>query len=382
LLFSAFFKKIHHPGWETQPRNVEGSFYLIHRVMKTKTTFILGLAFLLGSTSCIKDFHKPTTVTVSTFAGKSTVGSSDGVGTSASFSGPSGIAADAAGNLYVVDHWTGLIRKISPAAVVTTLAGNDKVDMDDRGSVFWYPAGIAVDASGNVYVADSFYNRIRKVSPEGVVTTFAGSGVRGYADGPAATAKFYHPLGVALDARGNVYVADLGNNLIRKISPDSVVTTYAGSGASGADDGKGANASFNSPFDVAVDAVGNVYVADTQNNLIRKINRGGVVSTLAGSGTQGAADGRGDAASFYRPAGLGIDASGNIYVADSNNNKIRKVTPQGVVTTLAGTGEFGSVNGPGATATFAGPSDVAADLFGNLYVTDGHTMIRKIVISR
>lgn len=350
--------------------------------MKTQTTFILGLAFLLGSTSCIKDFHKPTTVTVSTFAGKSTVGSSDGVGTSASFNSPRGIATDVAGNIYVTDSWTGLIRKISPTAVVTTLAGNDKIDMDGRGPVFWNPAGIAVDASGYIYVADSHNNRIRKVSPEGVVTTLAGMGVQGYADGPGATAKFYNPEGVALDASGNVYVADLHNNLIREISPEGVVTTLAGSGAIGADDGKGTKASFNSPYDVAVDAIGNVYVADTQNNMIRKINRGGVVSTLAGSGAQGAADGRGDAASFYRPFGLGLDAYGNIYVADSNNNKIRKVTPQGVVTTLAGSGEFGSDNGPGAKASFAGPADVAADLSGNLYVTDGHTMIRKIVISR
>ncbi len=350
--------------------------------MKNQATFILGIAFLFGSASCIKDFHKPTTVTVSTFAGGRYVGTSDGVGTSASFYSPRGVATDAAGNVYVTDNWTGLIRKISPTAVVTTLAGNDKIDMDGRGTTFWYPAGIAVDASGYLYVADSHNNRIRKVSPEGAVTTFAGTGVRGYADGPGAVAEFYNPEGVALDASGNLYVADLHNNRIRKISPEGVVSTVAGSGASGADDGKGANASFNSPYDVAVDAIGNVYVADTHNNLIRKINRGGVVSTLAGSGAQGAADGRGNAASFYRPVGLGIDASGNIYVADGNNYKIRKVTAQGVVTTLAGSGEFGSDNGPGATATFAGPSDVAADISGNLYVADGNTLIRKIVISK
>jgi serine/threonine-protein kinase len=355
-------------------------FNLTQCVMKTQATFILGIVFLLGSASCIKDFHKPTTVTVSTFAGKSTVGSSDGVGTSASFAGPNGIATDVAGNVYVTDLDYGLIRKISPAAVVTTLAGNDKVDMDGRGSVFWYPAGIAVNASGTVYVADSYYNRIRKVSPEGVVTTFAGTGVPGTADGPGATATFYHPGGLALDASGNIYVAQ--SNLIRKISPEGIVTTIAGSNEAGAADGKGTAASFSGGSDVAVDAIGNVYVADSHNNQILKINRGGVVRTLAGSGARGAADGRGAAASFDNPFGLGIDAAGNIYVTDRHNNKIRKVTPQGEVTTLAGTGEFGSVNGPGATATFANPTDVTADNFGNLYVTDGNTMIRKIVISR
>ncbi|QTE39024.1 NHL repeat-containing protein [Mucilaginibacter gossypii] len=348
--------------------------------MKTQITVVLGLAFLLGNASCIKDFHKPTTVTVSTFAGQSIGGSSDGVGTSASFNSPVGIATDVAGNIYVTDNWTGLIRKISPAAVVTTLAGNDKVDMDGRGPVFWYPSGIAVDASGTIYVADSHNNRICKVSPEGVVTTFAGSGTQGTADGPGATATFYNPGGLALDASGNVYVVH--SNLVRKISPEGVVTTLAGSGAAGSADGKGTAASFNGASDVIVDAIGNLYVADSHNNLIRKINRGGVVSTLAGSGAKGEADGKGAAASFDTPFGLGIDAAGNIYVADRLNNKIRKVTPQGVVTTVAGTGEFGSDNGPGATATFKTPTDVAADNFGNLYVTDGNTMIRKIVISR
>lgn len=343
--------------------------------MKTQITFILGLAFLLGNTSCIKDFkdfHKPTTVTVSTFAGSGLVGSLDGVGTLASFYTPTAVTVDFAGNLYVTDEWTGLIRKISPKAVVTTLVGNDKVDMDGRGNLFWYPAGIALDASGTVYVADSHNNRIRKVSREGLVTTFAGTGVQGFADGPGATAKFYNPRGVALDAAGNLYVADLTNNLIRKINPEGVVTTFAGSGATGAADGKGTTASFNSPYDVAVDIIGNVYVADTHNNLIRKINRGGVVSTLAGSGAKGAADGKGSVASFDTPIGLGLDASGNIYVADRNNNKIRKVTPQGVVTTLAGSGEFGSANGPGVSASFTMPTDVAADIFGRIYVLNGN----------
>ncbi|QEM04795.1 hypothetical protein DIU31_015205 [Mucilaginibacter rubeus] len=348
--------------------------------MKTQVVSILGFISLVSSTSCIKDFHKPTTVTVSTFAGRATVGSSDGIGASASFYSPTGIVADAAGNLYVTDEWTGLIRKISPQAEVTTLVGNSHIDMDGRGPIFWYPTGIAVDGSDNLFIADSHNNRIRKVSREGTVITLAGIGSQGLADGPGATAKFYNPRGVALDASGNVYVADTHNNLIRKISRDSIVTTLAGNGMSGSADGKGTAASFNSPYDIAVDVTGNIYVADTQNNLIRKINRGGVVSTLAGNGTQGSADGKGADASFNRPSGLGLDASGDIYVADTRNNKIRKVTPQGVVTTIAGSGGFGADNGPGATATFGGPADVAVDISGNIYVTDGNTRIRKIVI--
>lgn len=348
--------------------------------MKTQTTFILGVAFLLSSAACVKDFHKPLTVTVSTFAGGSTVGSLDGIGTSATFYSPSSITSDAAGNLYVTDGWTGFIRKISPTAVVTTIFNNGHTHADGEGDIFWGPAGIAVDGSGTLYVADGRHSRICKVSIQGQVTIFAGTGVRGLVDGPGATAQFNLPGGVALDAFGNLYVADGGNNCIRKISPDGMVTTVAGNGMSGAANGKVTEATFNSPGDVAVDNKGNIYVTDTQNNLIRKINRGGVVSTLAGSGAQGAADGRGTTASFYRLRGLGLDAQGNIYVADRMNYKIRKITPQGMVTTLAGSGEYGSDNGPGDTATFEGPSDVVVDMSGNIYVTDGQRHIRKIVI--
>jgi serine/threonine-protein kinase len=351
--------------------------------MKNQTTFFLGLAFLLGSTSCIKEHVKPVlTVTVSTFAGSGYGGSLDGIGASASFDKPAGIAGDFAGNLYVSDFWTGLIRKISPTAVVTTLASNgDHVNEEGKGTNFWNPSGMAVDALGNVYVADSHNSRIRKITQQGLITTFAGGDGQGAVDGPGAAAKFNHPGGVALDAAGSLYVADGGNNLIRKISPDGVVTTFAGSGTAGAADGKGTAASFNNPADVALDAFGNVYVTDGNNNKIRKITPKGVVSMLAGSGAKGDSDGKGTAASFNSPNGMDLDASGNIYVADRRNNKIRKVTPQGVVTTLAGSGEFGRENGPGASASFNFPSDVVVDSFGDIYVADyGNLMIRKIVI--
>lgn len=354
--------------------------------MKTQATFILGLIILLGITSCIKANYKPTaTATVSTFAGNNEdFGSTDGAGAATSFYLPSSLVTDIAGNIYVANTQTSQIRKISPKAVVTTIAGgvvSGFADGQGAEALFRGPSGIALDAAGNLYVGDSGNNRIRKVSLSGRVTTFAGSGEHGAADGPGATASFLEPRGVAVDAGGNVYVADASNHLIRKITPQGEATTLAGSGVRGAADGKGSAASFSRPFDVAVDAAGNVYVADTDNNLIRKINRGGVVRTLAGNTTHGSADGRGASASFYRPAGLDLDAFGNIYVADQVNNKIRKVTPQGEVTTIAGSGDYGFNNGPGATATFKQPNDVAIDIFGHIYVADIN-QIRKIVISR
>jgi hypothetical protein len=215
-------------------------------------------------------------------------------------------------------------------AIVTTLAGSTTPGASDgsgAGASFNGPYGIAVDASGNIYVADIDNHLIRKITAAGVVTTFAGSTTPGSADGTGAGAAFNQPYGVALDTNGNVYVADRSNHMIRKITPAGVVTTLAGSTTPGSSDGTGAGASFKSPNAVALDASGNVYVADRGNHMIRKISPAGVVTTLAGSTTSGASDGTGSGASFTNPTGLALDANGTIYVADRNNNMIRKMTP-------------------------------------------------------
>jgi sugar lactone lactonase YvrE len=313
---------------------------------------------------------------VTTFVG-STFGSTDGVATAAQFYYPYGVAVDAAGSVYVADTSNHRIRKITPAGAVSTLAGSTQGFASGVGAAaqFNSPYGVAVDAAGNVYVADNSNHRIRKISPTGVVSTLAGS-TSGYADGTGTVAQFNFPSGVAVDAAGNVYVADTSNHRIRKITSAGAVTTLAGS-TSGYADGTGTVAQFNTPRGVAVDAAGNVYVADTVNHRIRKITPAGAVTTLAGS-TSGYADGTGTVAQFNSPYGVAVDAAGNVYVADTSNRRIRKITSAGAVTTLAGS-TFGFGDGVGAAAQFNTPRGVAVDAAGNVYVADTNNYrIRKI----
>lgn len=322
---------------------------------------------------------------VTTLAGSGVQGYQDGTGTAASFNLPAGVAVDGSGNSYVAEDGGNKIRKITPSGVVTTFAGSNahgSADGTGTAASFFDPIGVAVDGAGNVYVADANNHKIRKITPGCVVTTFAGSGAQGSADGTATAASFNSPFGVAVEGGGTVYVADTFNNKIRKITPGGVVTTLAGSGVPGNEDGTGTVASFTHPSSVAVDGSGNVYVADFGANKIRKITSGGVVTTFAGSGGQGSADGAGAAASFYFPSGVALDGGGNVYVADYYNNKIRKISPGGVVTTLAGSGAQGSADGTGTAATFDYPEAVALDSAGNVYVADRlNNKIRKITQS-
>lgn len=348
---------------------------------------LLFVAFATGLPGCKRgEWLSPKTVTDSVLiAGGAAAGAANGIGAAASFNHPFGLAVDAAGNVYVADQGNDLIRKIDPDTVVTTLAGmagiSGAVNGMDTTAAFYKPFGVAADAAGNIYVADAGNNLIRRITPAGVVSTFAGTGAAGSADG-TDSATFNSPLGVAIDAAGNVYVADYGNDLIRKINPAGVVSTLAGSGATGADDGPGATATFNLPEGIAVDAAGNVYVADNGNNLIRKITAGGVVSTLAGSGKAGSANGAGTAASFNSPFGLAVDATGDVYVADAGNNLIRMITPAGVVSTFAGNGKKGAANAMGTAASFNTPAGVAVDAAGNVFVADeNNNLIRKITAS-
>ncbi|MBM3268068.1 MAG: hypothetical protein FJZ01_10515 [Candidatus Sericytochromatia bacterium] len=236
----------------------------------------------------------------------------------------------------------------SPLQDVATVAGNGSAGMVNATGTaarFASPFGITTDAAGNLYVADYTNHRIRKVTAGGVVTTLAG-GTAGLLDGSGGAARFKYPNGVAADANGNVYVADTDNHAIRKITPAGVVSTLAGTGAEGYVDSAGGTPRFAYPRSVAVDASGNVYVSDYQNGAIRKITSVGVVTTLAGDGTDGYVDGTGAGARFSQPSGLDVDAAGNLYVADSLNHRIRKITAGGVVTTIAGSGTAGFADGP------------------------------------
>jgi sugar lactone lactonase YvrE len=319
----------------------------------------------------------------STLAGSESYGFADGTGTNALFLNPYGLAVDASGNIFVADTSNHRIRKVTPGGVVTTLAGSGSHGFANgigAGASFYSPMGVAVDRNGDIIVADTGNNRIRKVTnPGGVVSTLAGDGYSApyngrWLDGPGAGASFHHPMGVAIDSNGNVIVADTDNHRIRKVTnPGGVVTTLAGSGSAAFANNLGANASFNSPMGVAVDPSGNVIVADTGNSRIRKVtNPGGMVSTLDVGG------------SFNSPAGVAVDMDGNVIVADTQNHRIKKVTnPGGVVTTLAGNGAAAFAYGNNANLfSFNSPSGVAVNRSGIIIIADTQNQrIRKIEVT-
>jgi gliding motility-associated-like protein len=321
---------------------------------------------------------------VSTFSGTNHPGFTNGTVNTASYNQPRDVTVDLSGNTYIVDD-NNVIRKVTPAGVVTTFAGSGALGSANgtgTAASFKNLLGIITDAAGNVYVTDS-NNMIRKITPTGVVTTLAGNGTSGSANGPGASASFKTPLGIGIDAAGNLYVADMFNNMIRKITPTGVVSTVAGNVSYGAADGPANSATFSQPEDVTVDAQGNLYVADAGNNKIRKISTSGIVTTLAGSGQQGNADGTGAAASFYFPTAITIDAAGNLYVADALNQTIRKVTPAGSVTTIAGStnGTYGYADGIGRAAKFSYPYGIGTN-GSDIYIADNQNSdIRKLSLS-
>ncbi|MDO7848010.1 NHL repeat-containing protein [Hymenobacter sp. M29] len=354
--------------------------------MTKLSALAVGALLLLGLNACKKEKETPADpeivyTKVSTLAGNGTFGFVDGAGTAAQFNGPDGVAVDGQGNVYVADNANSSIRKITPTGVVTTLAGNGTSGFADgplAAARFYGPGDVAFDGQGNLYVADYDNQRIRKITPGGIVSTLAGSGTTGFADGPGTSAHFNGPYGLAVDGQGVVYVSDFENNRIRKVLPNGTVSTLAGTGGRGSVDGPGSSAQIANPEGLALDGQGNLYVSEFGGHRIRKITPNGTVSTLAGTGTKGFADGPGNMAQFFAPTGITIDAHGDLLVAEIGNHCIRKVTPAGVVTTVAGTRAMGFVDGAAGTAQFQSPSGIAAGPRGVLYLTEYGDRIRKI----
>jgi len=323
---------------------------------------------------------------VTTFAGNGNIGSADGLGATARFNDPRGLAVDNANNIYVADNGGDKIRKITPAGLVTTVAGSGTagaVNATGTNASFTNPTGLTVDAAGNIYVVDSGNHLIRKIATNGAVTTYAGSGFAGFNNGSATTASFDFPNDAIIDNGGNLYVSDYVSDEIRKIAPDGTVSTIAGYPAIGSADGTGSVARFYHPGGLTFDASGNIIVADADNTLIRKITPAGVVTTIAGDGTKGANNGTARASNFQYPAAVTYDVSGNLYIADTFNSLIRKIDPAGNVTTFAGVaGVTGLKDGDRLSANFFDPFGIVADHNGNLYVSDEKNFaIRKIALT-
>lgn len=314
------------------------------------------------------NFNYVVSPVVSTLAGQSNEGFTDGTGAAAQFNYPVGICIDGAGNLYVGDASNHRIRKVTQAGVVTTFAGSTQgfVNATGTAALFNVPVGICIDPSGNFYAGDIANNAVRKLTAAAVVTTHA--------------AGFNYPIGVCADAAGNIYVAENNNHRISKITPGGVASVFAGSGVAGNADGTGTAAQFEEPYGICADAAGNIYVVDNVSSRVRKITPAGVVTTISGAAGTGFQDGNVAVAKFDQPNGICVDAQGNLFVSDYNNNRIRKITPAGAVSSFAGSTQ-GFEDGAAAQARFYKPGHICIDNQGNLYVADRYNhRIRKIAM--
>jgi sugar lactone lactonase YvrE len=341
----------------------------VQTATNTSITAVVPTAAGTGSVKVEKSPAVQVTGPTFTYLPIGTVTTTTLTGAVTSLARPSGIVRDASGNFFVCDRDNHRIVKITSAGAATVFAGGTMGFTNATGAAaqFNQPYAITMDAAGNFYVGDRINNAIRKITSAGVVTTLAGNGTAGNANGTGSAATFNEPLGVAADAAGNVYVADYINSSLRKVTPAGVVTTLT---------------SVPNIFGVAVDATGNVYCAEYGNHQVSKYSSANVYSVIAGiAGTSGNTDAIGSVARFNFPAGITVDASGNLYVTETFNHRIRKITAGGVVTTIAGN-TAGFADGIGSSALFDAPIAVTGDLPNNtVYIADfNNNKIRKIII--
>ena len=322
---------------------------------------------------------------ITTFAGTGGVGSSGdgGKATSAQLSYPFGVSVSNSGIVYIADYDNNKIRMVTSTGTITTLAGTGVGGkIGDGGAAtsaqLNRPFGVSVDISGNVYIADTYNHKIRMVTSKGIINTIAGTEAEeSSGDGSAAnTTKLNFPTGVSTSISGNVYIADLYDNKIRMVSKTGIITTIAGTGTEGSsgDGGAATSAQLYGPFGVTVDISGNVYIADHDNHKIRMVSSTGIITTIAGTGNCGRSGDGGAAisAQLYRPFGVSVDISGNVYIADTDNEKIRMVTSTGIITTIAGTGTYGSSGDGGAetSAQLFFPYGISVGISGIVYIAD------------
>jgi sugar lactone lactonase YvrE len=350
---------------------------------KATTAVLLVAAAALGPS--LSQVLVPGPYTVSTLAGTGTAGSEgdNGPATQAQLNQPFGLALDSSGNLYIADQINNRVRKLTPDGNLSTIAGNGKASYSGDGgpatdAALNHPCGIAIDSAGNLYIADTANNSIRKVTSAGTISTFAGTGQIGNTGdgGEASKALLDHPIGLALDSQGKLYIADTANNRVRVVSTDGKIEAFAGNGTAGSDGDGGAakDARLNRPQGVFVDSAGVVYIADTFNHRIRKVDTDGTITTVAGVGTPGDSGDGGPAtkAELRYPKSVVKDAAGNLIIVDSFNARVRVVTPDGIIQTIAGDGFQGYAgdDGPAAKARFRFPSGIVVDSQGRLFITD------------